>query len=142
MHQSATMTGQAIPNQQHRSVHLLPEVLDEVEDLFFAHGSLVQPEVELPERDAGGDGEVVPVELVLQDRGDTARRPSADSVRTLAQAALVYEDDDSALFLGFFLSTGQIFSFQSRMANSFRSRARPTGRWQLQPSLFRRIHHT
>jgi hypothetical protein len=26
--------------------------------------------------------------------------------------------------------------------NSFRSRARPTGRWQFQPSFFCKIHHT
>jgi hypothetical protein len=38
----------------------------------FAHRSFVKAEVELPESDSGGDGKVVPVELVLQDRRDTA----------------------------------------------------------------------
>jgi hypothetical protein len=123
-------------------VDLFPEVLDKVKDFLFAHRSFVQAEVELPQGNASGDGEVVPIELVLQDRCDAPLGPGTDSVRTLTETALVYEDDDSALFLGFFLSTGQMFSFQSRMANSFRSRARPTGRWQLQPSFFRRIHHT
>lgn len=139
---SAAVTRQPIPDQQHRAVKLFPEVLDKVQDFLFAHGSFVQPEVELPQGNTSGEGEIVPIELMLQDRRDAPLGPSADTVRTLTEAALVYEDDDPALFLGFFLSTGQIFSFQSRMANSFRSRARPAGRWQLQPSFFRRIHHT
>jgi hypothetical protein len=54
----------------------------------------------------------------------------------------IYKDDDPAFFLGFFLRAGQTFCFQSRMAASFPSRARPTGRWQLQPSFFCSIHHT
>jgi hypothetical protein len=66
--------------------------------------------------------------------------PRGDQMRTLAQAAFVYEDDDPAFVYGI-LSTGQKLSFQSRVANSFRSQARPTGRWQIQPGFFRRIHH-
>ena len=128
VNQAAAMAGQPIPDQQHRTMNLLPKVLDKIEDFCFAHCSRVQAEVKLPHRNAGGDGEIIPIELVLQDRRDAPPRPGADSVRTLAEPALVYEDDDSPLFLGFFLSTGQIFSFQSWMANSFRSRARPTGR--------------
>jgi hypothetical protein len=142
VNQPAAMSGQSIPDQQHRTVDLLPEVLDEIEDFFFTHGSRVQAEVKLPRSNAGGDGEVIPIELVLEDRRDAPPRPGADSVWALAKPALVYEDNDAPLFLGFFLSTGQIFSFQSRMANSFRSRARPTGRWQLHPNFLRRIHHT
>ena len=123
-------------------MHLLAQVLDEIEDFFFTHRSRVQAEVKLPRTNAGGDGEVIPIELVLEDRRDASPRPGAHAVRPLAEPALVYEDDDSPLFLGFFLSAGQIFSFPSRMPNSFRSRARPTGRWQLQPNFCRTIHHT
>jgi hypothetical protein len=56
--------------------------------------------------------------------------------------ALVYKDGDSAFFLGFLSKRGEAFCFQSRMAAEFRSRAKPTGRWQLQPSFFCKIHHT
>lgn len=126
--QSTAMAGQPVPDQQYRPVDLFPEVLEEIENFLFAHRSFIQTKVELPQRNAGGDGQVVPVELVLQDGRNAPLGPGADSVRPLAETALVYEDDDWALFLGFFLSTGQIFSFQSRMANSLRSRARPTGR--------------
>ena len=125
---AAAVPGQAVPDQQHRPVDLFPEMLYEIPDFLFPHGSLVQAEVELPQRDPRGKREVVPVELMLQDRRDAARGPSSHSMRTLTQPALVYKDDDPALFLGFFLRAGQRFSFQSRMAASFRSRARPTGR--------------
>ncbi len=142
VNQPAAMAGQPIPDQQHRTMNLLPEVLDEIQDFFFPHGSRVQAEVKLPRCNTGGDGEVIPIELVLEDGRDATPRPRADSMRALAEPAFVYEDDEAPLFLGFFLSTGQMFSFQSRMANSFRSRARPTGRWQLQPNFLRKIHHT
>ena len=108
--------------------NLLVQVTDEVQHFFLAHRSLVEPEVELPQRDPRRDGKVVPVELMLQDRRHSARRPRTHPVRALAHAAFVYEDDDSALFLGFFLRAGQMFSFQSEIAASLRSRARPTGR--------------
>jgi len=55
-------------------------------------------------------------------------------VRALAQSAFVDEDDGAALFVGFFLISGQRSCFQRRIFSSSRSKARPTGRWQLQPS--------
>jgi hypothetical protein len=100
-----------------------------------SHGSFIEPEVELPLGDPRGDGEVVPVELVLKNGRNPTWGPGAYPMGALTQAAFVYEDDDPALFLGFFLSSGQMFSFQSRIAASFRSRARPVGRWQLHLSL-------
>ena len=45
------------------------------------------------------------------------------------------------LFLGVFFTSGQCTCFQWRIAFSFRSRARPTGRWQLHPNP-RRMRHT
>jgi len=107
---------------------LLVQVTDEVQDFFLYHGAFVQAEIELPQRDAGGNRKVVPVELMLQERGNAASRPGADPMGPLTEAALVYEDDDPALVLGFFLRAGQMFSFQSRIAASLRSRARPIGR--------------
>ena len=142
LYEAATVTGETIPDEQNGPIDLFVQMSDKVQDFFLAHGSFVQAEVELPEGHTGGDGEVVPVELMLQDRRDAAPGPSAYSMRPLAEAALVYEDDDSALLLGFFLSSGQIFSFQSRIAASLRSRARPIGRWQLHLSFSRRIRHT
>jgi hypothetical protein len=62
-------------------------------------------------------------------------------MRALAQSTFIDEDDGSALFFGFFLSSGQRCFFQRRMDGSFRSSARPAGRWQLQP-ICRRIFQT
>src|SRR5439155_26033707 len=122
--------------------NLFVQVAKEVQDLFLPHAPLVRPKVELPQSHPCSDGEVIPIELVLQDGRNAALGPCAHPMRSLAEAAFVYEDDEPALFLCFFLRAGHMFSFQSRMAASFRSRARPTGRWQLQPSFWRKIHHT
>jgi hypothetical protein len=40
--------------------------------------------------------------LMLQDRRDGALGPSTHSVRPLTETTFVYEDDEAALFLGFF----------------------------------------
>jgi hypothetical protein len=142
LNDATTVSGQAIPNEQDRVADLLGEVLHKIAHFLLSHVSFVQSEIELPQCDASSHRQVVPVELVLQDGCHTALGPSANTVRPLAEAALVYEDDDAAFLLGFFLRAGQVFSFQSRMAASFLSRARPTGRWQLQPNFSRKIHHT
>jgi hypothetical protein len=55
-------------------------------------------------------------------------------VRPLAQTALVYKDDGAPLALGFLLSRGHSLFFQAAMASSLRSRARPVGRWGLNPN--------
>jgi hypothetical protein len=51
----------------------------------------------------------------------------------LAQSTFVDEHDRPAFFPGFLIS-GQRFRFHCRIFSSFRSSARPTGRWQLQPN--------
>jgi hypothetical protein len=60
---------------------------------------------------------------------------------SLAQPRFLNEDDRAALFLGVFFSSGQRACFHRRTAFSLRSRARPTGRWQLHPNP-RRIRQT
>ena len=54
----------------------------------------------------------------------------------LTQPAFVDEDDGLVLACGVFFNAGKRRFFQRRIASSFRSKARPTGRWQLQPSCF------
>ena len=49
----------------------------------------------------------------MQRTGLPARRPRAPPMRPLAEAAFVYEDDRSALFLSFFLISGQRLCFHS-----------------------------
>jgi hypothetical protein len=73
----------------------------------------------------------------LQDRWLPFGGPSPAAVRALAQSAFVDEDDRAALLAGFFLMAGQRCLFQWRICSSFRSKARPVGRWQLHPSEIR-----
>src|ERR1700693_845169 len=97
--------------------------------------------VEIPERNSSDDRECLPIEVILQHRRLPAPRPGTAAMRPLAQSALVEEDDRAPLFLGFFLMSGQVVFFHTRSASSSRSSARPTGRWQLQPS-DTKIFHT
>ena len=106
-----------------------------------ADGAGIEPKVEIPPGDAGRRRQRLPVEVVLQHRSLSARRPGAHPMGPLAQSALVDEDDGAPLAERFFLSCGQRTCFQCRMACSSRSSARPVGRWQLQPSL-RRMRQT
>ena len=117
------------------------QVFKKRHDLWRADRSGIEPEVEIPQRNAGDDRKGFPVEVILQHRGVTPPRPRATAVWPLTQSAFVEENDRSLLFLGFFLMSGQVIFFQWRMAFSLRSSARPTGRWQLQPS-DTRIFHT
>jgi hypothetical protein len=114
------------------------EVGEELDDLRAFDRTGEEPEVETPPRDAGDRGEQVPVEMVLEDRRLPPGRPGPAAVGPLAQSALVDEDDRLPLRGSVFFSAGQRTRFQWRIAASFRSSARPVGRWQLQPSCLRR----
>jgi hypothetical protein len=81
------------------------------------------------------------VKVVLKHRSLPPGRPGPTPMGSFAQSAFVDEDDRSSLAEGVFFTSGQRTFFQWAMAFSSRSRARPVGRWQLQP-IFRRIFHT
>ena len=124
----------AIPDYQQSARQMTQQMGKEVHHLRGADGSLVELEIEVPPRDAGDGREHLPVEMILQHWGLSARGPGAHPMGPLAQPALVDEDDGAPLFAGFFLISGQRFCFHSRIFSSSRSSARPTGRWQLQPN--------
>jgi hypothetical protein len=110
------------------------QVAEELHDLRSPDGPTKKLEVELPPRHSGNRREVVPVKVILQNRSLSSRSPGAADVGSLAQPALVDEDDGPTFLAGFFLMAGQRYLFQCRMASSSRSNARPVGRWQLQPN--------
>jgi MFS family permease len=62
----------------------------------------MQPEIEVPPDDPGGDRQHLPGEVILQDRSLSARRPGPHPMRAFAQSALVDEDDGSPLAERFF----------------------------------------
>src|SRR5205807_10337561 len=125
--QVAAMSLGAIPDYQQWARQMTQQVREKVHHLWGADGLSVKPKIKVPPRDAGGSREHLPVEMILQHRGLSARGPGAHPMGPLAQPALVDEDDGAPL--------------ADRIASSSRSSARPVGRWQLQPS-WRKMRHT
>jgi len=121
-----------VPNQQDVSFDVAEQVFEKLDDLLGPDGLLENLEIEVPGGKTGDDGEGLPVEMELEDRRLPPWRACAPPVRPLAEATFVYEDNRPALFLSFFLISGQRLRFHSSMALSFRSSARPTGCCTLQ----------
>ena len=130
----AAMRGQSVPDDQQLARKMTQQMREKLDDLRAADGSWKQPEIEVPPSDSRHHRKCLPREVVLQHRCLSFRCPGACAVRALAQSAFVGEDDGTPFFSGFFLIPGQRFRFHARMLVSSRSRARPTGRWQLHPS--------
>src|SRR5215470_15830427 len=124
------MSRQPVPHYQQLARQVTQQMTEEVGDFGAADGAAIKPEVEVP-----------PVDVILQQRSLSARRPGPHSMGAFAQSALVDKDDGTPLAERFFLSCGQRYFFQRPIACSSRSSARPAGRWQLQLSL-RRMRHT
>ena len=114
---------------------------EEVHHLGSLDSRGIEPEVKVPPSDSGRGRYHLPIEVILQYRRLSARRPGPHPVRSLAQSAFVDEDDRAPFAQGFFLICGQRYFFQWRMPSSLRSTARPVGRWQDQLSL-RRMRQT
>src|SRR6516162_3526147 len=140
-HHLAAMRGQPIPDHEYFAADLPTQGVEELDDLRSLNRSREQSEVEAIEGDTGHRRELVPIEVILQHRGFTPRRPTPHPGRSLAQSRLVDEDYDSALFSGVFFSAGQRTRFQRRIAPSSRSSARFVGRWLLKPRPIK-IRHT
>ena len=88
-----------------------------------------------------GDGrQSLPIEWRDKDRGLSPRTPRAPYRWTLGKPALVQENQQGVRISRFFLIRGQRCFSQRRMAASFRSRARRSGRWQLQPNCPKSFH--
>ena len=134
LHDTAAVRGQAVPDDEELAAQMALQVPEEFDDLRPFDRSREESEVETPPRDAGDRREQVPVEVLLEDRRLSARRPRPTPVRPFGQSALVDEDDRLPVGGGVFFSAGHRTRFQWRIAASLRSSARPVGRWQLQPS--------
>ena len=127
-HCAAAVRRQAIPNDQQFAGNVPQQMGEELNDLGPADRAGKQAEVKVPPGDARDGRQRLPVEMVLQHRSLSSRRPGAAAVGPLAQSALVDENDRPSFFLGFFLISGQRFRFHSWIFSSLRSRARPVGR--------------
>lgn len=88
-----------------------------------------------------GDGrQPLPIEWHDNDRCVSPRPPRASHRRTLGKAAFIQENQQGTRVTRFFLIRGQRYFSQRRMAVSSRSRARRSGRWQLQPNRPKSFH--
>ena len=68
----------------------------------------MESEKEIPESDPGDEGEVLPIEGLLEDGSLSTQRPSARAGGAGAQPAFVDEDDGTAFPAGFFLMAGHL----------------------------------
>src|SRR6202040_4274481 len=66
-----------------------------------------EPKVKVPPRHPRHRRQGFPVEVILQHRGLSPRRPGAAAMGPLAEPALVDENYDPALLLGFFFNPGR-----------------------------------
>src|ERR1019366_338703 len=121
----AAMSLQTVPDDQQRLAQVSAQRLEELDVLLFLDRAFVQAEQKVRSTQPGDDGDVGPVEVELDDRRLTLGRPGAP----LAQAGLVYEDDQSSFAPGFFLSAGQVLRCHVCTASSSRSMARRSGFW-------------
>src|ERR1700686_4281739 len=135
------MTAQAVPNDQPLARQMAHQMAEEFDHLRTFDGAGKAPKVKVPPRPPCHCRQSFPVEVVLQHRGLSPRSTGAAAMGPFAEPAFVDENYDPALIFGLFFNSGQRSFFQRWMAFSSRSRARPVGLWQLQPSR-RRIFHT
>ena len=120
-HQMAAMRFQSIPDYQQGLLEMGFERFEEFDDLFFLDAALVQPEHTVGACEPGNDRDVIPVEVKLNDGRVPLGRPGAHARRALADARLVYKDDQPAFSLGFFLSAGQVLRIPDHRDRDFRT---------------------
>jgi hypothetical protein len=126
---AAAVAGQSVPDAQQLTGNVAQRMREKLDDPQAADGSRKQPKVEVPPRYPRHRRQHLPVEVILQHRRLSTRRPSAAAVRALTQSAFADEDDRPAFFLGLF-NSGQRFWFHIRIFSSSRSSSRPVGRRQ------------
>src|SRR5260370_26501023 len=132
---------QPVPDHQQLARQVAQQKAEEVGHLGGMEGAGIEPEVEGPPGDPGRRRQHLPVEMMLQYRGLSVRRPGPHPMRPFVHSAFVDEDERAPLAEGFFLIRGQVTLCHCRIACSSRSSALPLGRWQLQLSL-RRMRQT
>ena len=139
-HQRTAMRRQSIPDHQQWSRNVSQEVTQKFDQLWSPDRPFEQTKVKVPPADSGDQRQYLPIEVVLQHRRLSFRRPSAAAVWPLAQSTFVDKDDRPPFDFGFFFSSGHRPLFQRRIAGSSRSKALPVGRWQLHPRSCRIRH--
>src|SRR6202171_6101388 len=98
------MTAQAVSNDQPLARQMAHQMAKEFDHLRTFDGAGKAPKVKVPPRHPCHCRQSFPVEVVLQHRGLSPRRPGAAAMGPFAEPALVDENYDSALIFGLFLT--------------------------------------
>src|ERR1700682_5033953 len=107
------MTAQAVPNDQQLARQMAHQMAEEFDHLRTFDGTGKEPKVKVPPRHPRHRRQSFPVEVVLQHRGLSPRRPSAAAMGPLAKPALVDENYDPALIFRLFLTLVSAPSFSA-----------------------------
>ena len=99
-HHPTLVAGQPVPHHQQRPGNMTPQVLQEFDDLWTLDGSRIQSKVEAPPSDSSNGRQTLPVEVILQHRSLSPRRPRAIPIGSLAQPAFVHKHYGSPLVSG------------------------------------------
>src|ERR1700676_2138991 len=83
------------------------QMLEELDHLRTFDGAWKEPKVKVPPRYPRHRRQRFPVEVVLQHRSLSPRRPGAAAMGPFAEPALVDENYDPALLFGLFFNSGQ-----------------------------------
>lgn len=132
----------SVPHERHRRAQMPMQVLGEGQhglriEVLLDEQLKIQADGAALWADAqGGDHRhlLAVAAEVPEHRGLSARTPRAAHHGQQEQPAFVEEDQPRAQAVGFFLMRGQSCLTQRRISSSFRSQARRTGRWGVQPS--------
>src|ERR1700737_2141911 len=102
--------------------------LEDLDHFRLFDGAGKESKVKVPPRYPRHRRQRLPVEVILQHRSLSPRRPGAAAMGPFAEPALVDENYDPALLFGLFFNSGQRAFFQRWMAFSSPSTPRPAGR--------------
>ena len=91
-HESAAMSGHAVPDDEQLALDVTLEVFQEIDHLLGLNRTGVEAKIKVPPAHPGDGRELLPVEVELQDWGLAFGTPCAYPVWLLAQAAFVDED--------------------------------------------------
>lgn len=102
LHRLGAMDRSTIPDDQQLSRQMPKQLAKKCRHLWTADRAFMKTEVEAVQRQPADQGELLPVEGLLNHRGLATGRPSACSVRAGTQAAFVDEDGGPAFAARFF----------------------------------------
>ena len=134
-HRTASMRGKSVPDERGLvTTQQFAQLAEELHQCLVVERARAHGEHEVGVGPVGGEGEgarhqeALPVEVVGEHRGRSARRPSGPHRGEQREARLVFEDDPRPSPSGDFLTTGQQSRAQAAMATWSASRARRAGR--------------